>query len=197
MKAEFSLPIPTPEECLGKYSEIEKFRHLILPYCVNAAREPMSVLELASGGMCCVPWAVSMDLPRDQYAYYNSNHAPRGAIHVRGTVKTLPFDNECFFTVSASHIMEDFPSEEWPGLLREWCRVIVRGGYLIVSIPEHDRWWAYVKNGGVHNFAHSQPQPKLGDMSKMAVSLGLAVISEKFTDCYPGDFTILGVFQKP
>ena len=190
-------PALTPEQCFASDSEVGKFRHLIAPHCVSAEGYPLPTLELASGGAVSVPWAISLDLPPKEYARYNSNHSPRGPIHVHGSVMALPFAGDAFAAVCASHILEDFPQSKWGTLLSEWKRVVMPGGKLIVSVPDHDLWWQYVKKGGVHNFAHAQPQPKLGDMSRHALQLGLSVVSEEMTNCYPGDFTILGVFQKP
>lgn len=190
-------PAISPAECFSSSSEIGKFRHLIAPHCVSEHGYPVPTLELASGGAVSVPWAISMDLPRDEYARYNSNQNPRGPIHVRGSVTKLPFDNDCFAAVIASHILEDYPQSEWPNVINEWIRVVAHGGKLILAVPEHGLWWDYVKAGGVHNHAHAQPQPRIGDMSRHLSNLGMKVVHEDFTRCYPGDFTILAVAVKP
>lgn len=192
-----TFPALEPAECFKAGSEIEKFRHLIAPHCVSLNGFPLPTLELASGGAVSVPWAISFDLPKAEYAKYNSNHQPRGPIHARGSVFKLPFESDTFSAVIASHILEDFPQTEWPNILNEWIRVVAHGGVLIVAVPDHDLWWDYVKNGGVHNHAHAQPQPRLGDMSRVLKSLGTSVVREEFTRCYEGDFTILAVALKP
>lgn len=192
----FTYPAMSSEQCVAANSEIAKFRHKIFPYTLEDGL-PGRGLEIASGGVTCVPWAWNLELPIDQYAHYNSNQKPRGPIQLRGTVKSIPVETESLFFLSASHILEDYPQEEWRGLMNEWARVVRHGGNLIISVPDHDLWWKYVNAGGVHNFAHAQPQPKLGDMSRVAVSLGLEVLTEEFTNCYPNDFTVLGVFRRP
>lgn len=188
-------PTLTAAECLAAGSEMEKFRHLIAPHCFKDGK-PSPVLEIASGGVCCVPWAISFDLPKDRYAYYNSNHEPRGPIHVRGDCFKLPFEDECFWLVSASHILEDFPRDEWPSLAKEWLRVLAPGGVLAICVPDHDRWWEYVRKGGVHNHAHAQPQPKEGDLTELGRSLGLTVLRDSLTNCYDGDYSILALLAK-
>lgn len=187
----------TSEQCLAAGSEVEKFRHKIAPHCISGDGYPLPTLELASGGAVSVPWAISLDLPVAQYAKYNSNQPARGPIHVRGSVEKIPFESDTFMAVCASHILEDYDQKEWRNLLNEWIRVTAHGGKVIISVPDHDLWWEYVKKGGVHNHAHAQPQPRLGDMSLHMKELGMQVVSEEMTNCYPGDFTILGVFLKP
>jgi hypothetical protein len=66
-----------------------------------------------------------------------------------------------------------------------------------VLVPQHELWWKYVEKGGVHNQAHAQPQPQVGDMSTVASQIGLAVVKDELTNCFPDDFNILGIFSKP
>jgi len=50
----------------------------------------------------------------------------------------LPFDDEAADLVYASHVLEHFPTEEVPGLLREWRRILRPGGQLLVAVPDLD-----------------------------------------------------------
>lgn len=195
MSLESLAHVPTTEEYLAMGSEIEKHVHRILPFTLEKGI-PAAGLDIATGGRSCVPWAWGLELPVDAYATYNSNHAPRGPIQIRGSVEQLPVETESLWFVIASHIAEDFSQDHWFDLFKEWSRPVRRGGYLIVLVPDHDRWWEYVAGGGVHNHAHIQPQPKVGDMSKVAANLGLTIIHDELTNAFEGDHNILGVFQK-
>lgn len=186
----------TPRECLSAGSEIEKFRHLILPYTILNGM-PQPGIEIASGGATCVPWAWSLELPKEEYAHYNSNNQPRGPIQIRGHADVIPIENDSLFFVSCSHLIEDLSPDFRPNVIHEFKRVIRPGGYIIIAVPEHDLWWQYVKNGGVHNHAHHQPQPRVGDISELGRKCGLIPIHEQLTNCYPGDHSILCVLQKP
>lgn len=185
-------PTPTVEEALAAPSEAAKYRHLVAPHCTGCG------VDLGSQGAAIVPWALSLDLPEDQFLKYSGGTPPKGPIHLRGDVtKRLPFDAGVFDFVVISHVAEDFPRHEWPRLFKEWTRILRSGGSFVCLVPDQERWWAYVKAGGVHNFAHQQPQPNLGDMSAAAIQAGLFVLSEAYTDVYPGDYTMLMVSRKP
>jgi len=49
--------------------------------------------------------------------------------------KGLPFDNEKFDIVFASHILEHFGKYEIDGLIDEWLRVLKKGGELWIYVP--------------------------------------------------------------
>lgn len=178
-------------------SEIEKYRSEIWRYCLRDGM-PAFGADLACGGMPGVPWALPFDLPAEVYAVYNSFHKPRGPIAITGQAHKLPFENDSLSFLICSHWLEDTGQHEWPGIFTEWKRVLRPQGNLIVLVPEHDLWWKAVnERGQVHNFAHTQPQPRLGDMTKVAEQLGLEIIEERLTDICEEDYSILGVFRKP
>jgi len=64
-----------------------------------------------------------------------------------GDVKKLPFPNEYFHYILASDIIEHFPISMTAGLIKEWSRVLVRGGVMEIRTPNFK--WAvehYIKN---------------------------------------------------
>lgn len=184
-------PTPTPDQIKAANSEVEKYRHLIVQYCGGVG------IDLGSQGAPAFPWTFSVDLPKEQFEKYSGGRPPKGPIHFRCDVsKSLPFDDCCMDYVIASHLAEDFPRADWPRLFTEWTRVLKYGGFFICLVPDHERWWAHVNNGGIHNHAHEQPQPYLGEMSAVAKSIGLEVVWEKYADVYPGDFTMIMVARK-
>jgi ADP-heptose:LPS heptosyltransferase len=42
--------------------------------------------------------------------------------------------------VFSSHALEDFPAERTASILKEWCRVVKPGGYLILYLPHEDHY---------------------------------------------------------
>ena len=89
-------------------SETGKYRHLTSPHCLLADGSPGCGVDIASQGSVVVPWAISFDLPQDEFDYYNDHHAPKGPIHLRGHADKLPFESGSLDFVYASHILEDF-----------------------------------------------------------------------------------------
>lgn len=120
-------------------SETAKHRHLVTQYCDGNG------VDLGSSGVPVVPHAIQVDLPAEQYHFYNQDRPP-AAIHWRGSACDLPFKDGTLDFVHAAHLLEDF--EEW-GLMAdplfEWDRVLKPGGCLIIAVPDHERFRAYVK----------------------------------------------------
>jgi SAM-dependent methyltransferase len=185
-------PTPTAEEAKNMGSEIEKYRHLVAPHCAGCG------VDLGSQGVACVPWGLSVDLPQDRFLHYSNGNLPKGPIPIRADItQRLTFDSDSLDWICCSHVIEDFSQEVWPKLFSEWGRCLKHGGKMILLIPDHERWWEYVNAGGVHNFAHFQPQPNLGDLTAVLTKGGWKVLSEEYTDVYPRDFNILAVAIKP
>lgn len=179
-------------------SETSKYRHLTTPYCyISGSINPIpgAVLDIASQGDPVVPWAWQLDLPHAEFAYYNSNHPPRGPIQLRGHANKLPVDDESLDAVYGSHILEDSPKEEWLAMFKEWSRPIKHGGYLIILVPDKKLWNEALARGQTPNCSH-RFEPAVGDMSYFAKQIGLEVIEDRLTNCFDGDYTILGVFKK-
>lgn len=171
-------------------SESSKYRHLVLQYLTGAG------VDIGSQGAAVVPWAISFDLPEPERSHYAGGQAAYGPIHLRGDCRKLPFDSNSLDFAYSSHVIEDFRLAEWPDLVSEWVRVIKPGGYLILLAPEKELWADYVRKGGCPNCAHRH-EPTFGEFSALGAQLGLNLVLEKMTNCYPGDYTILAVFTKP
>lgn len=172
-------------------SETSKHRDLTVPYCQGNG------IDVGSGGDPVVPWAISFDLPRDQFLHYHSNDEPAHAIHWGGDAADLPFkDGVCDFVYS-SHVIEDFL--DWSPYLREWARVLKRGGYLVIMLPDKERWNEAIRNGQPPNCAHKH-EGKAGELSAYTESFcaldGFEVICDKLTNKTPQDYNILAVFKK-
>lgn len=53
----------------------------------------------------------------------------------RCDVSLLPFANEEFDLVFSSHVLEHFPRDKWEGVLNEWCRLVKKGGEIMLMLP--------------------------------------------------------------
>ena len=139
-----------------------------------------------------------MELSAEKFAWYNQRPIPP-EIEWRGAdLFNLPFKDGVLDFLYASHLIEDFSREEvWPKLFAEWRRVLKSGGYMVLLVPEVNRWAAALRKGQPPNCQHWAPEPSEGDMTRVAVAAGFAVVSERLTNLSPEDYSILGVFQKP
>lgn len=184
-------PRLTPEECKAQNSEVAKYRSEFVKYCEGAG------VDVASQGVPCVPWAISFDLPPDEALRYTGGVPPKGPVHLHGHADALPFSSNSLDWVLSSELIEDFPKDERKRLIAEWARCVKRGGYVIVLGPDCDRWQEAVRNGQPPNVWHSYPEPRPGELAADARQLGLEVVEDRFTDIYPGDYTMLLVLRKP
>ncbi len=50
----------------------------------------------------------------------------------------LPFEDHSADLIYAAHILEHFPNDQVPVLLRDWRRVLRDGGQLLVAVPDLD-----------------------------------------------------------
>ena len=169
-------------------SETAKYRHLTAPYCVGLG------IDIGSQGDPVVPHAWSFDLPPNEFAFYNSNNPPRGPIQLHGHGENLSsLGNKALDFVYSSHLLEDYL--DWMPVLREWVRVLKPGGYLVVLIPEKGRWAEALAKGQPPNCSHKH-EGQVGELTSYAEHIGVKVVEDRLTDCFPGDYSILFVAQK-
>lgn len=188
-------PTPTPNEARAMNSEIAKVRHLASPY-LDFTKGP--VADIGTQGVPVVPYAIQLDLPRDQALKYSGDSPEKGPIQLRGSIENLPFDDRSMWAICLSHIIEDWSQDHWPRIVGHVASKVMKGGCVLIFIPDQERWWHQVyKEGRTHNFSHHQPQPSLGDIRKLAHKLGLICEREEYTDLYEWDSTIFGVLRIP
>lgn len=166
-------------------SESDKHRHLVTEFTKGNG------VDLGSSGEPIVPWAIQVDLPDKEYHTYNITR-PEAAIHWRGYAQSLPFKDETLDFVHASHLLEDFP--DWWPLLREWNRVLKPGGFMIISVPDHDRFRAAVKRGQGDNLSHKH-ESKVSEVASFLKPY--ATIFDGFVNDDPLEYSLLYVGQKP
>lgn len=162
-------------------SELAKFKHLVEPYCKGC------VLDVGSQGSSVIEHAWQLDLPPAEFKKYNGGNPPQGPIQLRGDARKLPVESGSLSALIASHVLEDFL--KWTPILTEWVRVLKPGGYLIILVPDHERFRAAVAAGQPDNLSHVH-EARVGELSTYAPALGLSVIEDRLVD---DSYTILFV----
>jgi SAM-dependent methyltransferase len=174
-------------------SESSRYKELTRLFCYRDDGLPGCGVDIASQGDPVVPWAIQLDLPPQEFAYYNSNHIPRGPIQLTGWAQDLPFESNSLDFVFSSHLLEDFLI--WSPILTEWVRVLKPGGNLIIVLPDKVLWNEAIARGQPPNCAHTH-ESFPGELSTYAEALNVDVIEDHLTNCYPGDYSILFVAKK-
>jgi len=124
-------------------SETSAAAHLLAPYCQGMG------LDLGYGGLPVVPHAITVDLNPP----YNWLKSPQ---HLTGDVRNLYwFKDGAMDWVYSSHVLEDFPPTETMSVIREWLRVVKKGGRLILLLPDEPVYMAHcAATGQPYNQAH-------------------------------------------
>jgi SAM-dependent methyltransferase len=170
-------------------SETARYRHLTIKYCEGSG------VDIASQGDAVVPWAMSFDLPEPEFLRYSSGNPPKGPIHLRGHDDKLPFDSGSLSFVYASHILEDHL--DWLPILKEWCRCVKIGGYIIILIPEKDLWSQAIQRGQPPNNSHKH-EGRVGELTEVFRKYfgHFEVIEDRLTALTPEDYTIMFVAKR-
>lgn len=154
-------------------------------------------LDLGSGGWPIVPHAIQVELPSDQFNAYTGGRKPAFPIQIHGDIANLPFKDSSVDAIHCSHLIEDYSRDQWEPFFREWKRVIKPTGFIVILIPEHERWQYCVQVlGQCPNCSHYNPEPSVGDITRIAQRVGLKVKEERLTELFPNDYSILGVLTK-
>lgn len=177
-------------------SETHKYLNFTQKYCYRADGLPGCGVDIASGGAPVVVWAWQLELAPNQYSHYNSNNLPRGPIQLYGDAARMCAEANSLDFVYSSHLIEDYPYDQWPELMMTWKIMLKPGGHMIILTPERVRWAEAIRRGQPPNCSHKY-EPLLGEMSVVAKQIGLEVVEERLTDLDKNDYTILGVFKKP
>ena len=173
-----------------EWAETITCRDLTAPYCKGNG------VDLGSKGIPVVPWAIQVEIPPDDFFAYQGFALPE-TVEWKGTALDLPFKDGVLDFVYSSHLLEDFL--DWTPILKEWIRVIKRGGYLIIMLPDKVRFNNSIKSGGNGNANHKH-ESYVGELSSLAPGLGLRPIMDCFTEKRSTatfeDYNILFVAEK-
>lgn len=170
-------------------SETAKYRAFTVQYCQGAG------VDVASQGDPVVPWAMSFDLPLDEFLKYSAGAPQKGPIHLRGYADHLPFESGSLDFCYSSHLLEDFA--DWLPCLAEWTRVVKVGGHIIILVPDKRLWNEAIARGQSPNCSHRH-EAHLGELTEVfAKHFGhFVMIGEALTNVTPEDYTILFVARR-
>lgn len=176
-------------------SETAKWRQETVKYCQGNG------VDLGCGGDPIVPRALAVDLPPAAAETYTTTDFERGVIQWRGDVRRLPwFADDSLDYVYSSHVLEDF--SDWREVLVEWGRVVRPGGYLVILVPDQQRWAMAVGAGQPpnHNHANEFDVGQLGECLRISgrweVLEDRLIAPEGKTPTGTPEYTILFVARK-
>ena len=169
-------------------SETSKFRHLFIKYCNGDG------IDIGFGGDPAVPTAITIDLP--------TPYAKTGdfAQNLYGDGRNLHwFKDNILDYVYSSHLLEDF--EDTQNVLKEWIRVLKPGGYLLLLLPNEQRFREYCKENGMpYNEEHKHENFSLENIKHILKSLEIIIIEEHDKLVYElegSDYNFAVISQKP
>ena len=173
-------------------SESSKYLYLTVPYLVGNG------VDIGSGGWPMVPWAIQVELPADKFKHYTNGREVPSGVEWLGDIAELPFKDGVLDFVHSSHLIEDY--DDWRPILAEWDRVLKPGGYMIISVPDHERFRAYVERGkaaGVDcdNLGHHH-ESYVGELTKWLLPLRYTPLLDRFVSENPQEYSIIGAFRK-
>lgn len=130
----------------GSESQVTKALEITKKY-IN---EKMNGVDVGSGGSPIFINAISMDCHNGHFSEL---------VQLRGDARNLHwFKNSVMDYVFSSHCFEDFLEEEKPNVLKEWVRIIRPGGFLILLLPDEQKYRAYCATRNAKpNGAHKDP----------------------------------------
>jgi len=119
-------------------SETSFFREETLPYCRGNG------LDIGYGGDPIKPTAITIDFALE--GQFCGDHP----CHIVGDARKLPwFAAHSFDYVYSSHCLEDFA--ETRQVLREWMRVVKRGGFLVLLLPDQRKYEQYCRENNLES----------------------------------------------
>ena len=141
-------------------SETDKARATLTKYCEGYG------LDLGFGGDKIIPSAIGVDLPKP---YTKTGEDP---VQLGGDAADLYwFKDEVLDYIYSSHLLEDF--EDTVPVLREWKRVLKKGGYLVLYLPDEQVYRAdCAAKGLIGNSAHKLKNFSLDWVLRCAEEVG-------------------------
>jgi SAM-dependent methyltransferase len=165
-------------------SETSLARSRLAKYCNGFG------LDIGFGGELIVPHALGFDLPRPYTKVGEDNQT------FQGDARNLGFlCDESVDFIYSSHLVEDFTYEQLVPLIREWFRVLKKGGNLIIYCPDEVLYGAHCKaTGQGYNLAHKNKDFSLGSfLTKVMYQTSLSydlVYSNPAVDTYSWELVI-------
>jgi hypothetical protein len=136
--------------------ETSAWRFWTLPYCQGCG------VDVGAGDDPITERAIRVEWPP---GYGRECHPVEGANIQEDGRSLRVFADASLDYVYSSHLLEDFPLDEWPTVLVEWMRVVRPGGYLVMLLPDRNKFRAAVAQGQPDNLAHHH-EPSPGELSQ-------------------------------
>lgn len=150
-------------------SETSKHREKFLEYVQGNG------IDIGYGGDPIVDSAMTVDMPKK---YSSVGNKPQ---HLHGDATDLYwFADNVLNYVYSSHCIEDF--EDTGSVLREWLRVIKKGGFLCILFPDEQ---VYRGKTSLRNIAHVHDNFGMEFVKKLLSDLDVKIIVEE--ECFDGD----------
>ena len=132
-------------------------------------------LDIGYGGDPIVPSAITLDLDKP---YIGNN--PQAPQHLKGTCKNLYWykDNVLDYIYS-SHLLEDFTPDEIKWIFWEWVRVIKPEGYIVLYLPDEQRYRTHCEKKGTRRNANHKIDNFSLLLFKTIVGLNLPITKKK------------------
>jgi predicted SAM-dependent methyltransferase len=125
-------------------SETAAARSLLADYCTGLG------VDLGYGGSAIVRGALTFDKLQPYTKVGDDKQILKGDACDLGM-----FCDEALDYVYSSHLLEDFPPEQTVSIVREWMRVIKKGGVLVLLLPDEPVFREHcAKTGQSYNDAH-------------------------------------------
>lgn len=143
-------------------SETATFRHLFLKYCKGNG------LDIGYGGDPIIPSAITIDL-----SYPKEGQHP---LNLHGDARNLRwFKDNVLDYVYSSHCLED--CEQTKAVIKEWLRVLKKGGYFLLLLPEQVRYLKFCTvHGNQPNPSHKDPNFGLAKVQNILANLGIRIL---------------------
>jgi predicted SAM-dependent methyltransferase len=152
-------------------SETSTRLHLLKPYCQGNG------VDIGSQGSPVNINSIQIEFDRSRF----EEDVP---IQWEGDgISNLPFKNNVLDYVYSSHLIEDY--EDWTSILNEWNRVIKIGGYIVIMVPDHNKFRECVSKGQPDNLNHKH-ESYPGELSSYYKKhfLNFDIICDYITDSY-------------
>jgi len=119
-------------------SETSFYRDEVLPYCRGNG------VDIGYGGDPVIPTAITVDFALD--GQFCGDHP----CNIVGDARKLPwFAAHVFDYVYSSHCLEDF--DDTLPVLREWMRIVKRGGFLVLLLPDQRKYERYCRENNLES----------------------------------------------
>lgn len=151
-------------------------------------------LDIGFGGDPIVPEAICLD--RAELDPLRSKLPCPWPTHIVGDAARLVwFADARLDYVYSSHVLEDF--RDTATVLKEWLRVIKPGGYLVLYLPDQQRYQAHCDRRGVPpNPAHIYPQFSLKYVLALLHAMGQGTVVFNQDPCPENSYSFGLVIKK-